>query len=341
MSTGALGTGWRPAFEAVPRHLFLPPVYWEFSDGTTVQRDRAADPGGWLAGAYRDTPAVTQWDDGDEAAGMRDFTSSLSMPTMVALMLRDLDVEDGHLVHEIGTGPGYNAALLAHRLGDDRVVSVEIDKTVADTARANLAAAGLGGVRVVTGDGAETTSGAGAGGGGGRADRLIATCSSLVTEMPTAWLEATRPGGILVAPVATLFGGGAIARLHVDGEGRTAAGHLTGPSDFMRMRQQRYQAPPVDAYLPGDWPGDATPSVTDLDPEAIGASWLAQLAIGTRLPDLQIPPSSPGPGSKGRSSTACSAMSRWSSSMTARSSRWTSVRSVSTRVVRIAMGWGA
>ncbi|MFE2728044.1 hypothetical protein [Kitasatospora sp. NPDC059327] len=52
------------------------------------------------------------------------------------------------------------------------------------------------------------------------------------------------------------------------------------------MRQQRYQAPPVDAYLPGQWPGDARPSVTGLDPEAIGASWLAQFAIGCRLPDV-------------------------------------------------------
>ncbi|MEU9134134.1 methyltransferase domain-containing protein [Kitasatospora sp. NPDC048540] len=282
--TGALEPGWRPAFEAVPRHLFLPPVYWEFTDRTAVERDRAADPEGWLAGAYRDTPAITQWDDGDQGAGMRDFTSSLSMPTMVASMLRDLDVQDGHLVHEIGTGPGYNAALLAHRLGPDRVVSVEIDKTVADTARANLTAAGLDGVRVVTGDGAEPTTDEAS----GRADRLIATCSSLVTDIPTAWLGATRPGGILVAPVATLFGGGAMTRLNVDrdGDGRTAAGHFTGPSDFMRMRQQRYQAPPVDAYLPGEWPGDATASVTGLDPEAIGDSWLAQLAIGTRLPDV-------------------------------------------------------
>ncbi|MFJ1708527.1 protein-L-isoaspartate(D-aspartate) O-methyltransferase [Kitasatospora sp. NPDC088346] len=283
--TGVLAAAWRPAFETVPRHLFLPPVYWEFTDAGTVERDRAQDPAAWMAGAYRDTPAVTQWDDGDDTAGMRDFTSSLSMPTMVASMLRDLDVHDGHLVHEIGTGPGYNAALLAHRLGPDRVMSVEIDKTVADTARANLTTAGLPGVRVVTGDGADPTTGH-EDGGGGRADRLIATCSSLVTDLPTGWLDLTRPGGLLVAPVTTLFGGGAIARLRTADHGNSATGHFTGPCDFMRMRQQRYQAPPVDAYLPGEWPGNATASVTDLDPETIGSSWLAQLAIGTRLPDL-------------------------------------------------------
>ncbi|WP_083647438.1 methyltransferase domain-containing protein [Kitasatospora sp. CB01950] len=278
---GVLDAGWRGAFEAVPRHLFLPPVYWEFVDGVAVRRDQNADPEGWLAGAYRDTAAITQWDDGDEAGGRQDFTSSLSMPTMVARMLGDLCVEDGHRVREVGTGPGFNAALLAHRLGADKVVSVEIDEAVAGLARKNLAAAGLGGVRVLVGDGADAAVGA-----GGRADRLIATCSSLVTDLPVAWIGQTVPGGVIVAPIATLFGGGATARLQVADDGRSAAGRFTGASDFMRMRQQRYQAPPVDAYLPGDWPGDARASVTGLDPESIGGSWLAQFAIGAALPDV-------------------------------------------------------
>ncbi|MFF2628692.1 methyltransferase domain-containing protein [Kitasatospora griseola] len=278
---GVLDAGWRGAFGAVARHLFLPAVYWEFVDGAAVRRDRDADPQEWLAGAYRDTAAVTQWDDGNEAGGHQDFTSSLSMPTMVARMLGDLAVEDGHRVREVGTGPGFNAALLAHRLGADRVVSVEIDEAVARAARGNLAAAGLGGVEVVVGDGADAAIGA-----DGRVDRLIATCSSLLTDVPVAWLGQTLPGGVIVAPVATLFGGGAIARLRVAGDGRAASGRFTGAADFMRMRQQRYQAPPVDAYLPGEWPGDAEASVTGLDPEDIGGSWLAQFAVGAALPDV-------------------------------------------------------
>lgn len=280
---GVLEDGWRAAFEAVPRHLFLPAVYWEFADGSAVARDRVADHEGWLTGAYRDTPAITQWDDGDQGGGQQDFTSSLSMPTMVALMLGDLGVEDGQRVREIGTGPGFNAGLLAHRLGADQVVSVEIDKAVADLARANLAAAGLGGVEVLAGDGADAALGADV-----RVDRLIATCSSLVTDVPVAWLGQSTAGGLIVAPVATLFGGGAIARLAVDGRGRSASGHghFTRAADFMRMRQQRYQAPSVDAYLPGAWPGDAQASRTGLDPESIGNSWLAQFAIGCRLPDV-------------------------------------------------------
>ncbi|MFD8480502.1 methyltransferase domain-containing protein [Kitasatospora sp. NPDC059673] len=278
---GVLDAGWRGAFEAVSRNLFLLSVYWEFVDGGAVRRDRGADPEEWLTGAYRDTAAITQWDDGDEAGGRRDFTSSLSMPTMVARMLGDLGVEDGNRVREVGTGPGFNAAFLAHRLGADRVVSVEIDEAVAGLARGNLAAAGLDEVEVVVGDGADPAVGA-----DGRTDQLIATCLSLVTDLPVAWVGQTVPGGVIVVPTATLFGGGATARLRVADDGQSAGGRFTGASDFMRMRQQCYQAPPVDAYLPGDWPGDARASVTDLDPETIGDSWLAQFAVGTALSDI-------------------------------------------------------
>ncbi|WP_141726977.1 methyltransferase domain-containing protein, partial [Streptomyces niveus] len=65
-------------------------------------------------------------------------TSSASMPSVVAAMLRDLDVSDGMRVLEIGTGTGWNAALLAHRLGSGNVVSVEIDAEVVARARAAL-----------------------------------------------------------------------------------------------------------------------------------------------------------------------------------------------------------
>ena len=64
------------------------------------------------------------------------------MPSLMARMLEALDVRDGHRVLEIGTGTGYNAALLCHRLGACNVVSIDIDPTLIVATRKRLA--GLG-----------------------------------------------------------------------------------------------------------------------------------------------------------------------------------------------------
>jgi len=72
------------------------------------------------------------------------------MPAVVAQMLAALEVEPGMQVLEIGTGTGYNAALLAYRLGAENTVSVEVDPAVAEHARRVLATAGFSAVTVVT-----------------------------------------------------------------------------------------------------------------------------------------------------------------------------------------------
>jgi protein-L-isoaspartate(D-aspartate) O-methyltransferase len=76
---------------------------------------------------------------------------SISQPYMVARMTELLRLSPGMHVLEIGTGSGYQAAVLA-RLGCS-VVSVERHAPLADAARDRLEALGLGGVRVVIGDG--------------------------------------------------------------------------------------------------------------------------------------------------------------------------------------------
>src|SRR5256884_8974979 len=78
---------------------------------------------------------------------------TISAPSMIAIMLEEARLAPGDRVLEIGTGSGYHAALVAHMLGPQQVVSIERISRLAEWARANLARAGLSGVTVVVGDG--------------------------------------------------------------------------------------------------------------------------------------------------------------------------------------------
>lgn len=194
MAAGSLADDWRCAFKAVPRHAFIPDLTWH--QGTVggtwglLPRHRTADPDAWLAAAYDDDSITIQVDDGEpsgpDGIGVLP-TSSASMPTVVAEMLAALDVRDGHRVLEIGTGSGYNAALLAHRLGASHITSVEIDAAVADAAREALDRVGYGAVTVITADGTQGFT--------PRApyDRVLSTASC--QQVPYPWVAQTVPGG--------------------------------------------------------------------------------------------------------------------------------------------------
>ncbi len=69
--------------------------------------------------------------------------SSSTKPDLMVRMLETLDVRDDARVLEIGTGTGYNAALLSHRLGEDRVYSVDVDAELVGPARERLADIGV------------------------------------------------------------------------------------------------------------------------------------------------------------------------------------------------------
>ncbi|MFJ3902124.1 methyltransferase domain-containing protein [Streptomyces sp. NPDC090025] len=279
--SGALETDWIPTYKAVPRDMFVPDRVWPgIADGTRQNAlvDRANDPDAWLEAVYSDIPLTTQWDGGEhQGNGLGTTpTSSSSQPHMVFSMLSDLNVRDGHRVLEIGTGTGWNAALLAHRLGSKNVTSVEFDRAVADGARQNLKDTGLTPLLVV-GDGRNGFA------GNAPYNRIIATCS--VGEIPPAWIEQTVPGGLIVAPWGPLYGGEGIACLTVQENG-SARGMFTRSSAFMRLRQQRPDFPPHDFYLKGrEWPADGARSKTKLSPAAV-EGWQEQFAIGTRVPDV-------------------------------------------------------
>lgn len=266
---------WRAAVEAVPRHEFLRGGFFERADspGRTAWQPVLPDAPPWLGRCYDDDSLVTQ------IAGtiaprdirgeiLREPTSSSTLPGLVVRMLEDLQVEDGHRVLEIGTGTGYSTGLLCHRIGDDLVTSVEIDPDVSTRARAALGHAGYAPLLVV-GDGLAGHP------DGAPYDRLIATCG--VTELPHAWVEQTRPGGIILATLSGWLHSSELARLTV-GEDGTARGRLLdGHISFMIARPQ---LPPPLGLLPD--PDDSDDErVTSLAADSLddwNTRFVAQLA---------------------------------------------------------------
>jgi protein-L-isoaspartate(D-aspartate) O-methyltransferase len=92
--------------------------------------------------AHTDDTLVTQRKEHPDQPGHKWPTSSSTRPGLMLKMLHLLDVRDGMTVLEIGTGTGYNAALLSERLGAQNVTSMDIDSELTSTARIRLGDAG-------------------------------------------------------------------------------------------------------------------------------------------------------------------------------------------------------
>lgn len=269
IATGALPPGWQPSFEAVPRHWFLPDQVWRHDQAGHTPIHRAEDPEAWWTLAYSDLPVVTQLDDGAEC-GPGVATCSSSMPSVMARMLAALGVDDGSRVLEIGTGTGWNAALLAHRLGDGQVVTVEVDPALAEQARKALASAGRT-PQVVCGDGAAGWA------DGGTYDQVLATCS--VRRVPGAWVEQTAPGGRIVVPLHRDVWTGALVALTVDSSG-SAVGRFIGEAWFMPLRADRLPEVAVDSAT-------GRRSTTGLGAAQVTGSGFAAWAFAW-LPDITL-----------------------------------------------------
>lgn len=173
------------AFQAVPRHLFVPGVMPEV--------------------VYRDVEIVTRRD----KFGMPLVRST--QPSVMGRMLTAAAIEPGHNVLEIGTGTAYNAAMLSELVGEDgQVTSIELDADTAEAAEAHLRRAGYTGVRLVHADGAFGAPEY------GPYDRIVST--SCIWDIPAAWLDQLKEDGLLVTPLG--FGAiqmGAVLRKRADG----------------------------------------------------------------------------------------------------------------------------
>jgi protein-L-isoaspartate(D-aspartate) O-methyltransferase len=116
---------------------------------------------------------------------------TISQPYVVALMTQLLALRGGERVLEIGTGSGYQAAVLSHLAGS--VYSIEIDPELAERARTTLAARGYDRVQVRAGDGYFGWPEA------APFDAIIITAAA--PRMPEALLGQLRDGGRVVAPL--------------------------------------------------------------------------------------------------------------------------------------------
>lgn len=239
-----LASRWRPVIEAVPRHVFVP--RWWTRQGTDpgccdtwTLNDGPSDEPGWLEAAYCDRSLVTQVgplhadhaDQGDLPAGAP--TSSSTMPGLVVQLARHAYLTEGNDVLEMGTGSGYGCAVLATRLGEQHVTSVDVNDYLATAAASRLASIGLHPTVAAT----DAT-----GPLPGTYDRIIATVA--VRPVPASWLTALRPGGRLVT---TITGTSLILTADKTPDGAAAGRIEWDRAGFMPTRTgPSYPPPPHD-----------------------------------------------------------------------------------------------
>lgn len=270
---------WRAAVEAVPRHEFVPRFYVETdAPGLTTWVPVTPELLGldkWLRQAYADETLITQFDGCEidwadpQPISNAHPTSSSTLPTLVVRMLEDLQVEDDMTVMELGTGTGYSTALMCHRLGADRVLSVETDPEVASRARDALTSCGYR-PRLRVGDGLLGADGS------APSDRTIATMG--VRSIPAAWVRQTRPGGLIVATLRGWMRSLGLVRLTVEDEHTAHGRFLSSDPSFMIARQQ--DAPESLGMLPSS--DEGTTRHTRYGPELLtkpDSGFVAQLAL--------------------------------------------------------------
>jgi protein-L-isoaspartate(D-aspartate) O-methyltransferase len=189
------------AFRKVPRELFLPNFTLDevYSDGSIITKSIGATA-----------------------------LSSSTAPSLMSSMIEILDLKKGQKVLEIGTGTGYNAAILSEIVGDPSLIySIDIDQETVDEAQENLLKSEHLGVNIICGDGSRGFP------GGTAFDRIIFTAST--KKVPLAINRQLKTGGILVAPI--WFNGTQITPAFVKQNDGSLISHVCVLGGFMAMRK--------------------------------------------------------------------------------------------------------
>ena len=152
--------------------------------------------------AMEDVPREVFVAEGDRRDAYRDSAlgiacgQTISQPFVVAYMSEQLHVQKRHRVLEIGTGSGYQAAVLSQLAG--RVVTVERFRALADSARKRLEKLQCSNVEVILADGLSLPAEL------GQFDRIMVTAA--MVGIPQALLDRLDPEGVLIAPVGPHHG---------------------------------------------------------------------------------------------------------------------------------------
>ena len=189
----------KEALRSVPRHLFIPAM-------------------GCLEAAYANMPLPIG------------HGQTISQPSVVALMTEALELSGSECVLEIGTGSGYQAALLS--LLAREVYSVELEPELAESAASRLQDHGYANVHVHQGDGRLGWS------EHAPFDRILATAA--LVAVPQPWFDQLAEGGVLVAPVGGAFGQSLLRYRKRRGE--TIRDDL-GPVQFVPCRGLEHRGP--------------------------------------------------------------------------------------------------
>jgi protein-L-isoaspartate(D-aspartate) O-methyltransferase len=128
---------------------------------------------------------------------------TISQPFVVAYMTEKLDLRPDHRVLEVGTGSGYQAAILSRIVRE--VISVERYRTLAEPARARLAALGYRNVEIFLGDGLAGVP--------ARApfDRIMVTAAA--EAVPDALVDQLVDGGVMLLPLGPQLGAQRLTKL--------------------------------------------------------------------------------------------------------------------------------
>ena len=177
---------------AMPRHLFVR-RYRERASTEWCEINQA-NLNQHLATLYADHPLTLFGEDDDN------IPSTISQPSFVLRMLDLLQLQPGHNVLELGTGSGWNAAMIGHLVGPTGTVfSVEIIPEIAQRAADTIAELGISDVHVITADGGDGYA------AGAPYDRIAFTAGAY--DLPQGFYDQTRAGGLLLGVIKNEGGG--------------------------------------------------------------------------------------------------------------------------------------